>query len=119
MEPAELVDRFLEHHSVADPAERAAILADAITDNAEFHGLQINLVGRDQIQAGPIGTSHLVRTSPVQQRGRWLRWEWEYRKPDGRTEMADDETPYGGAAVAMLADDGRLQLIVPFLGQRP
>ena len=88
-------------------------------DAAEFHGLQIRLVGREQIQAGPVGTSQLVRTSRVQQRGPWLRWEWEYRKPDSTPERAPDGSPYGGTGIGRVADDGRLDLIVPFLGTRP
>jgi hypothetical protein len=119
MDPADLVDGFFEHHSTADPTERARILDIVVADTAEFYGLQVHLVGREQIEAGPVGTSHLVRTSRVQQRGRWLRWEWEYRKPDGAPERAPDGSTYGGTGIGMLADDGRLQLIVPFLGSRP
>lgn len=119
MDAEGLVDGFFEHHSVADPAERSRILEGVITDTAEFHGLQIHLVGREQIQAGPVGTSRLVRTSRVQERDRWLRWEWEYRKPDGAPERTPDGSTYGGTGIGRVADDGRLELIVPFLGTRP
>ena len=119
MEPADVVDGFFEQHSTADPAERARILDSVITDTAEFHGLQVQLIGRRQIEAGPVGTSHLVRTSHVQQRGQWIRWEWEYRTPNGETERAPDGSVYGGTGIGQLADDGRLELIVPFLGVRP
>lgn len=119
MEPADVVDGFFEQHSIGDPAERARILDAVITDTADFHGLQLHLVGREQIQAGPVGESRLVRTSRVQQRGQWLRWEWEYQQPNGVPERAPDGTTYGGTGIGLLADDGRLQLIVPFLGIRP
>lgn len=119
MEPADLVDGFFEQHSTPDPSERARILDTVITDTAEFHALQMDLVGREEIQAGPVGTSRLVRTSRVQQRGRWLRWEWEYRMPDGEPERAQDGSRYGGTGIGLLADDGRLKLVVPFLGTRP
>ncbi len=119
MDPADLVDGFFEQHSEADPAERARILEAVVSDGAEFWGLQIHLVGRDQIQAGPVGTSRLVRTSRVQQQGPWLRWEWEYRKPTGEPERAPDGSTYGGTGIGRVAEDGRLDLIVPFLGTRP
>ena len=119
MEPSELVDGFFEQHSTTDPAERARILDAVISDSAEFHGLQVHLVGRRQIETGPVGTSHLVRTSRVQQRDRWLRWEWEYQKPNGEPERTSDGSAYTGTGIGLLADDGRLQLVVPFLGTRP
>ena len=119
MTPAALVDGFFEQHSIADPAERAGVLANVITDTAEFHGLQVRLIGREQIQAGPVGANHLVRTSRVQQRDQWIRWDWEYRNPDGVPERAPDDSVYGGIGIGRIAEDGRLDLIVPFLGNRP
>ena len=119
MEPADLVDGFFVQHSEEDAGERARLLEQVVADDAEFHGLQMLLVGREQIQAGPVGTSRLVRTSRVQQRGPWLRWEWEYQKRDGEPERAPDGSVYGGTGIGHVAGDGRLDLIVPFLGTRP
>lgn len=119
MEPADLVDGFFEQHSVADPAERARILEAVVSDGAEFYGVQVHLVGREQIQDGPVGSSRLVRTSPVEQRGPWLRWEWEYQNLDGRMERAPDGSAYCGTGFGRVTEDGRLNLIVPFLGYRP
>ena len=119
MEPSALVDGFFEQHSMADPVERARVLERVVTDTAEFHGLQVRLVGREQILGGPVGTSRLVRTSQVQQRDQWLRWEWEYRKPSGEPERAPDGSTYAGTGIGRLSEDGRLDLVVPFLGTRP
>ena len=110
----QLVDAFFAAHS-APIGERGPLLDAAVSDDAVFDGIQARLEGRAAILRDFTGDSRLVRTSPVQRRGRWLRWSWEYRTRDDEVATAADGSPYAGMAVAHLGDDGRLDLIVPFL----
>lgn len=116
---AETVDRFFAAHTIDDDAARRHELENAIAPSAEFHGVQIVLRGLDEITEGFRGENRLVRTSPVEQRREWLRFEWVYETPDGAQATGPDGSLYGGAAIARLAPDGLLDLVVPFLGTRP
>lgn len=119
MTPAtQLVDDFFASHSITDPDERGALLQSVLDPNAEFHGLQVTLIGIAEITEGFTGEASLVRTSPVEERGSWLRWEWAYHDPDGRPLQADDGTAYAGVAVGRVSGD-RLDLVVPYLRNRP
>lgn len=115
----QLVDRFFEAHSTADPGDRRRLLVSAVEPPAVFDGLQRRLEGLDELVDGFVGDHHLVRTSSVDVRGRWLRWEWAYQSDDGETAIADDGSPYAGVALGELGATGLLGRIIPFLGMRP
>ncbi len=114
----ELIDSFFASHSITDSDERRARLTRSLDPAAEFHSLQVTLIGIDEITEGFVGEARLVRTSPVEMRGSWLRWEWAYHDLDGQTLTAADGTGYAGVAIGRMSGD-RLALVVPYLGNRP
>lgn len=118
-DPAQLVDRFFRAHTATDPGQRRDLLVGSVENTAEFHGLQVDLAGLDELIDGFVGDHHLVRTSSVDVRGSWLRWEWAYQSDDGVTATAEDGSEYAGVAIGRLGEHDRLVLIVPFLGSRP
>ena len=111
-----LVDAFFRAHTADNDALRTALLDDAVTDDVEFHGLNVDLMGREAVFEMFRGVNRLVRTTHVDVRGSWLRWGWEYQTEDGLAEADADGTPYAGMAIGQVAPDGRLKLVVPFLG---
>ena len=111
-----LIDAFFRAHTTEDDELRAELLESAITDDFEFHGLNIDLMGRDAVFEHFRGQNRLVRTTHVDRRGSWFRWGWEYQTPDGLAQADADGTPYAGMGIGQIAPDGRLKLVVPFLG---
>ncbi len=115
-DPEDVVDAFFAAHGEPDDEARRSQLEESVSEDVEFHGLKVTLIGRSALEEGFRDAGSLNRTSGVEQRGEWLRWGWEFRGPDGEVPMVDG-VAYQGAAVGRLSDDGRLALIVPFLGR--
>lgn len=115
MTPEHTVDQFLRLHSMTSDADRADLLAEIAVSDVVFDGIEVFAQGHAEILAAFRGAEELVRTSAVQVRGRWLRWSWEGRV-GGTVVRRDDGAPYSGVAVARKSDDGRLEMVVPFLG---
>jgi hypothetical protein len=116
----DLIDAMYALHSETDEAARSVLLDQAVTDDVRFHGLQVELFGRDEFGASfRDGGTYLVRTSAVEHRAGWLRCTWELQEEDGSVARADDGEPYVGVQFSRLGPDGRLQQIVPFRGLVP
>jgi len=111
----ELVDSFFACHSAPSEGERRTMLDDVTTEDVVFHGLEVDLTGRDELAREFISGGRLVRTGPVDGRGEWIRWRWELLGTDDEVVMRDDGRAYAGVAVARVVG-GRLTTIVPFVG---
>ncbi len=115
-----LIDQLFDLHHEPDPDRRRKLAADLLADDIAFHGVSATARGIDGIlEVFKSDGEKLVRTSGVDQHDQWARVAWEARDPSGQAITLDDGSPYGGPAVFELADDGRIRLIVPFLGDVP
>ena len=103
MEPEEAVDLYLEAWTVADDRQRVELVRRAFTSDADRFGHDV-AHGPDAI-AATMSQIPVQRTSAVEVRGNWSRFEW--------AAVADGEK-LEGVDVAEHAPDGRLRRLIVF-----
>lgn len=119
MDHETLIDQFCALHHESDPDTRQQILAAITTEDVAFHAIQGDAFGREAMDRFYHTDGSLVRTTPVEERRGWIRCGWEYHKPDGTVPILDGGQPYAGQLVAHVADDGKIDVAIPFLGFGP
>jgi hypothetical protein len=113
-----VVDAYIAMWNEEDPAARAALIAEAWTDDAEYLDPLLEA-------SGPAGLSEMVATVHQHYPGHRfrrltgvdvhhdrIRFGWDLVAPDGAVFVA-------GVDVGTLAADGRLRTITGFFGDLP
>ena len=116
----DLMDRLYAIHSEEDESRRKPLLDATVADDIEFYGLQVQTKGRAEFARNfRDGGTRLARTTPVEHRYGWLRCGWQLLLADGKPAAAADGRLYAGLQISQLTTDGRIRLIMPFLGLTP
>jgi hypothetical protein len=109
-DPAAGVDAYVAAWNTADPEERRAVLAGAVTDDCEYHGPNGRTVGPAALDAAIaeardyVPGARVVRVGDVTGEGRRWTFGWAVLGPGGAALMQ-------GTDVVETAPDGRLRRI--------
>jgi hypothetical protein len=113
-----LLDTYFEMWRTTDPAERAALVAQAFTEDGRHVDQHADATGHAElvemitgVHAGFPGFQ-MARTSGVDRFGDQLRFAWDLNAADGSPIVA-------GLDIAEVAADGRLQRVTGFWGDLP
>ena len=113
-----LLDTYFEMWRTTDPAERAALVAQAFTEDGRHVDKHADATGHAElvemitgVHAGFPGFQ-MARTSGVDRFGDQLRFAWDLNAADGSPIVA-------GLDIAEVAADGRLQRVTGFWGALP
>ena len=113
-----LLDTYFEMWRTTDPAERAALVAEAFTEDGRHVDQHADATGHAELVEMITGVHdgfpgfQMARTSGVDRFGDQLRFAWDLNAADGSPIVA-------GLDIAEVAADGRLQRVTGFWGDLP
>ncbi|HET6951044.1 MAG TPA: nuclear transport factor 2 family protein [Acidimicrobiales bacterium] len=112
------VDAYFAMLNEEDPTRRAALAAQAWTEDGYYHDPLLEAKGHDALVDMVAGVhaqfpgQRFTRTSGVDAHHRVIRFGWQLADPAGAVTVA-------GLDVAIVADDGRLASLAGFFGPLP
>lgn len=115
---ARTVDAYFGMLNEEDPARRAALAAEAWTEDGYFHDPLLEAKGHEALVEMVAGIhaqlpgQRFARTSGIDAHHKVIRFGWQLVDPDGAVTLE-------GIDVAIVADDGRLASLAGFFGPLP